>query len=390
MQPLVIATKAPWPPADGGRLLLWHTLQGLAGAGVRATLVAPVDPARHDLREVAAALDAVCTPRLVAARPAGAAATAARSALRGLPWTVARHALAAVRREVAALLAARRFDLVHVEQLQALAQAAPALARGLPVLLRAQNVESDLWAGAARHAGGAGPLLRLEARRLATWEGSAVRCTAGTLALSARDAAQLQRLSGGAGKLRLLAAPFPARLEPGATPLAGAPPVVLLEGTGWLPNREGAAWFRRTVWPRVLGEVPGALLHHFGAPRAPAVRGVVPHAAPADSATAFPPGAVLAVPLRVASGVRMKVLEAWARGVPVVGTPEGLAGLEARDGVETLVAADAAGFAAALARLAREPGLAAALVTGGRAALAARHDPERLARELVEIYAALA
>ena len=391
MQPLIIATKPPWPLVDGGRVLLWHTLAGLASLGVRPTLVAPLDPSRHDVREVAAALEAICTPRLVAAPPAGVAATLAGSAFRGLPWTISRHALSAVRREVEALLSARRFDLVHAEQLQALAQAAPAFARGLAIVLRAQNVESDLWMGAARLARAAGPLLRAEARRLAAWEGGAVRRTACTLALTGRDAARLAALAGedAAARVRVLAAPFPGVLGPGPEPLDGAPPVVLLEGSGWLPNREGARWFCGAVWPRVLAELPGAVLHRFGEASPGGVPRLVLHPPPPDSSAAFPPGAVLAVPLRVASGVRMKVLEAWARGVPVVGTPEALAGLEVRDGVEALLATGAEDFAAALARLAREPALAAGLVAAGRAALAARHDPARLARELLEVYATL-
>jgi glycosyltransferase involved in cell wall biosynthesis len=113
---------------------------------------------------------------------------------------------------------------------------------------------------------------------------------------------------------------------------------------------------------------------------------VTVHPAPCESAAAFRPGALLAVPLRIASGVRMKVLEAWARGVPVVGTPEALAGLEVEDGREALVAADAPAFARALARLHREPGLAARLTAEGSRARRERHDPARVIAGLLAAY----
>jgi hypothetical protein len=391
MEPLVIATKAPWPPIDGGRRLLWNTLEGLAAEGVRAALVAPVDPARFDLREVAAALAAVCEPHLVPARPAGVP-RALLGAVGGRPWTIARHTLAAVRCAVERLLAECSFDVVHAEQLQALPQAEPARRRGIPVLLRAQNVESALWRGAAGVAGGVkGWILKAEARRLARWERGAVRRAAQTLALTEEDAKRLAHLSGRGERVEVLGAPFPPELPTMGTRLAGTPAVVLLEGSGWLPNRDGAAWFRREVWPRVRTALPRAELHLFGtASRTLGEEGVHLYPAPADSAAAFPDNAILAVPLRIASGVRIKVLEAWARGVPVVGTPEAFAGLAARDGNEAIVARDAEGFAAAFARLTAEPGLATALVAGGRAALAARHDPRRLARALLAIYAELA
>jgi glycosyl transferase family 1/glycosyl transferase family 4 len=388
---LVLATKAPWPPLDGGRLLLLHTLEGLAGAGHRVALVAPVDPARFDLGSVASALRPLAVPHLVPVRPAGQLAALARSLATGMPLSIARHSLPAVRREVARLLAAEPFDLIHAEQLQALSQVprwAPPAAPP-PVVLRAQNVESALWRATARRRGGpVGLLLAVEARRLAAWEGRAVRRAAATVALTAEDRVKLAELGGpGAeAKVHAVAAPFPASLPPGAT-LPGDPAVVVLGSAGWLPNALQASWFRDVVWPAVRAALPGAVLHLFGAAaEGPAGPDLVVHPAPADSADAFPAGSILAVPVQIASGVRMKILEAWARGVPVVGTPAAVAGLGAAPGRELLVAEDPTGFAAALARLHREPGRARALVAAGRAALAERHDPAAITARLAAIY----
>ncbi|HSU83697.1 MAG TPA: glycosyltransferase, partial [Thermoanaerobaculia bacterium] len=165
---LAIATKAPWPAVDGGRFLLLNTLQALAAAGCHLTLVAPVDPARFALAEVSAELIPFCTPALVPAAPLPPFAAWLRSG--GAPLSIARHTLPAVRREVERRLAAERFDIVHAEQLQAMPQAEPAFARGIPVVLRAQNVESDLWKETARRTRGArGLLLGIEERRLARW-----------------------------------------------------------------------------------------------------------------------------------------------------------------------------------------------------------------------------
>jgi len=409
---LVVATKAPWPPIDGGRLLLLRTLEGLAATGVRATLVAPVDPRRHAVEAVTAALAPWCEPQLVPARPAGAASTLLCSAGQRQPLTISRHTLPAVRRRVEGLLAARRFDLVHAEQLQALPQAlAPARSRHRPVVLRAQNVESALWAAAP------GRPLALEARRLAAWEGRAVAAVDATAALTARDVAALRRLAAAAGspaaRVVEVPAPFAAELPPGPPGLSGDPAVAVLGSRGWRPNEDAVAWFAGDVWPVVRGALPDARLHVFGvAPgaaaggragtaRSPAsaagaagaadpaagAPGITWHGSPADSAAAFASGSIHAVPLRIGSGVRMKVLEAWARGVPVVATPEGAAGLDAADGVELLVARDAGAFAAAFRRLREEPGLAAALAVAGRAALGRRHDPAAVARRLLELYA---
>jgi polysaccharide biosynthesis protein PslH len=392
MNILVVATKAPWPPVDGGRFLLRNTLEALTGAGHRPVLVAPVDPARFDLVQVRAELAGCCEPRLVPAAPGHPLPSALRAWGAGMPLSVARHTLPAVRREVERCLAGERcFDVVHAEQLQALPQTASAAARGVPVVLRAQNVESDLWAETARRSPGwRGRALRREARRLARWEGEAVRRAAAVLALTAEDAARLRSLAGGQGKVRILRAAFPDLPAAAGPSLPGDPAVVVLGSQGWLPNEDSVAWFLAEVWPMTAAALPGAVLHLFGAaPPGSLPAGVVVHPPPRESSEAFAPDSILAVPLRIGSGVRIKVLEAWARGVPVVGTPAALAGLEVENGREALVANDPAAFAAALRRLASEPGLAARLVEEGRRARRERHEPARVVAELLEVYLGL-
>jgi polysaccharide biosynthesis protein PslH len=381
---LVVATKAPWPAIDGGRFLLLNTLQALAAAGCRLTLVAPVDPGRFDLAQVARELAHFCAPVLVPVAPLSPAAALLRA--KGTPLSIARHSLPAVRQEVANRLAAERFDLVHAEQLQALPQAEPAFARRIPVVLRAQNVESDLWAATAQGGRGLrGLFLRREATRLATWEGHAVRRVAATLALTAKDAGRLRELAGGAGNVRVVRAAFP-DLPSGTGRLEGDPAVTLFGSRGWLPNEEATAWFVAEVWPEVQASSPGATLHLFGAPPGIHLPTLVPHPSPDDSGEVYAPGSILAVPLRIASGVRIKILEAWARGVPVVATPAALAGLEVEDGREALVAREPQEFAAAIGRIHREPELAAALVAAGRRARREGHDPGTVTAALMAEY----
>jgi glycosyltransferase involved in cell wall biosynthesis len=82
----------------------------------------------------------------------------------------------------------------------------------------------------------------------------------------------------------------------------------------------------------------------------------------------------------------MKILEAWARGVPVVATQEAVRGLDGGGEPGFLLAADGPGFAAAVEEIHRRPGLARRLVATGRAKLADRHDPERTTAVLEATY----
>jgi glycosyltransferase involved in cell wall biosynthesis len=113
---------------------------------------------------------------------------------------------------------------------------------------------------------------------------------------------------------------------------------------------------------------------------------VVAHGPPDKSIEAFPRNGIVVVPLRVASGVRMKILEAWSRGLPVVATPEAAAGLKVKAGNELLIARNAQDFTEALAALASLPALRKSLLHAGRTMLREKHAPEKIAGEYVEVF----
>ncbi|MFN7941431.1 MAG: glycosyltransferase [Thermoanaerobaculia bacterium] len=383
MQLLWIATKSPWPPRDGGRLLLLETLGALTGVNARIVLVAPCAERGAARLEIDARLRELARPVLMPARRRSRVTSLLRSLAGGDPFGLARHRSGAVRAAVERELEGGAFDAVVVEQLQAWPQAGPARRRGLPVVLRAQNVESDLWCAlAASRSGIAATVAAREARRLARAEGEAVAAAAWTVTLTASDATRLVALAGGRGRVACLPPPFASCREASGSALTGEPALVLFSSAGWEPNAEGERWFVDSVWPAILRARPAARLHLFGsaagAPRrAPAP--IVAHPRPASSASAFAPGSILIVPLRTAIGLRMRILEAWARGMPVISTPEGAAGLGAEDGRELLLASDASEFVRAVARLAEERDLAPRLVAAGSERLAREHSPERFA-----------
>lgn len=384
---LFITTKPPWPTTDGSRLLVMNTLEGLVQQDHRVTLVAPADFHGVASEEVSATLRRICSPCLIPAQLPSLPGAFVRSRWKGRPLSIDRHSRRQVRREVARRLDEEHFDLVHVEQLQALPQAEPALERSIPVVLRAQNVESDLWAATAEKRPFLRSLAQRENLRLAAWEIEALGRVDLTIALTGRDAERLRQMAGGRARIRLSRVPFKDSLPHAVEKLPGEPAVVVFGSEGWFPNRDAVSWFARRAWPAVRAQLPGARLHVFGNwNRALAAEGATRYSPPPDSRAAFPPGSVMVVPLRIASGVRMKILEAWARGVPVVALPEAAAGLEAIDGRELLLARDPDQFATALVRLQEDPELRARLIAAGRAALTRWHDPAAAAARLEEIY----
>jgi glycosyltransferase involved in cell wall biosynthesis len=88
---------------------------------------------------------------------------------------------------------------------------------------------------------------------------------------------------------------------------------------------------------------------------------------------------------RSGGGTRLKVLNALARGLPVVASPEGAEGLEVVDGEHLLVSAGPEPMAQAVCRLMGDEGLWRALSERGRALIRSRYTAETAYQTLDEV-----
>lgn len=100
------------------------------------------------------------------------------------------------------------------------------------------------------------------------------------------------------------------------------------------------------------------------------------------AAEAFAQADCLIVPLRAGGGTRLKILESFAYGCPVVSTALGIEGIEARPEVHYLPAETPTEFAGQLRRLAQEPGLGEKLSRNARALVERDYSPAAVAAAL--------
>jgi GT2 family glycosyltransferase/glycosyltransferase involved in cell wall biosynthesis len=154
------------------------------------------------------------------------------------------------------------------------------------------------------------------------------------------------------------------------------------------PNVDAVLWFAREVFPRIRAAEPGIEFHCVGdnVPHEIAhladIPGVRIHGHVPDLQPLLDGSRVSIAPLRYGAGVKGKVNQAMAHGLPVVATPAAVEGMHLREGEDVLVADDAAAFADAVLRLHKDETLWSRLSANGRDNVA-RHFSLDAARAVV-------
>jgi glycosyltransferase involved in cell wall biosynthesis len=179
-------------------------------------------------------------------------------------------------------------------------------------------------------------------------------------------------------------------------PASLSTPVILHLGTMfWPPNVAGVLWFAREALPLVWREVPDARFVIVGKNPPAAVQAlaadprIVVAGYVADPLPYLETADVFVVPLFSGGGMRVKILDAWLRGLPIVSTPLGAEGIEVRDGENILLAADAPTFAAAVLRLLTDRDLNTHLRAAGRAWVEQTYSWQTVYRQVDQVYAQL-
>lgn len=264
----------------------------------------------------------------------------------------------AYRRQVDAALRTTSYDAIQAEGLCIL-QNLDSVPADLPVVYSAHNVESVLSERllSARTAL-ARPFVALDRRRTEAEERRALQTARLCLAVSAADKHLLQRLGPDrACPIHVIPNCVGDEIVPAAD-LAlhpdRLPEAVSIASFQWYPNSQGALWLLDEVVPRLASNATRCSIRFVGSGIGPrlATRILAAGCAYSPNPAATLPflhnARAALVPLLIGGGTRLKIVEAWAAGVPVISTSVGAAGLDCTHGVDALLADEPAAFADAL------------------------------------------
>lgn len=376
---LLIVSRYPWPRRSGDQRRTVEMVTALAGMG-EVVVLSPRPPRR------APAPPSDFPARLVYYDPPRPWAWPAR-ALRAL---LGCHPLETVTLGVTRDLVRHFRELVGtanlvVLQLSRLSPLLPAVPAGVPLVV---DLIDSLALNFTRRAAAGSPLLtplfRLGAARHRRAEAATVARAAVTLLVAEGDHAHLAERLGPSLASRLAVVPLvaPAFAAPVAALAAPGERLIVTGNLGYFPTRHGVEFLLREVWPGLRAARPGLELVLAGArpPRSwrglAARSGVTLLADPPELLPHLAAATLALAPLEAGTGQPIKILEAWAVGVPVVASPVAAAGVGGRDGIDLRVATSPSEWHRVLLELLDDAPQRQRLAAAGRARLAADFSQE--------------
>jgi polysaccharide biosynthesis protein PslH len=406
MRILFLTQVLPYPLDAGPKTRAYYVLRYLAQSH-EVTLVSFVrstdtPEAIAHLGQYCTAVDTVPIARS-AARNAG---FLAESLVTNQPFVITRDRSSAMRKALAGLVETNGpFDAVHGDQLwmAPYMQYVHALSGHLSAVrpMRILDQHNACYMIFQRLADGESnplkrQLVRLEARKLARYE---VQICADfeRVVWVTREDYDAVAASAGHGVPAVNSGVIPICIDTAAQPplrrnQAGRR-VTFLGGLHYPPNAQGVLWFAEHIFPKVLAEVPDAVLTVIGKqPPAELAQLNIPARNLEIAGYVDDPRPYLAetsafiVPLLAGGGMRVKILDAWCWGLPIVSTTVGAEGIAASAGQDILLADEPGEFAAHVVSLLQDPQLGARIGAGGRCSAEQKYEWRRVYRGWDDVY----
>ena len=380
MRILFLSQLLPYPADAGAKVRAYYTLRWLAQQHA-VTLVAFTRPG--DSPDAVTHLQQYCQAvHTIPIRRSrwrdGLAFTI--SLLRGQSFIIRRDQVAEMDALIHMVLNQEQFDAIHSDQLWMAQYALRARqqAPGIRLVLDEHNACFQIFARLAE--GESNLIKRLvwkrEARYLERYEARVCSRFDRVVTVTREDGEILSDLVQDRPSARPVFSTIPICVDtdevPAVKPELHKLSVLSLGTMFWPPNVEGVRWFLEQVWPLVqevipdvafsiVGKDPPAELQGMAKGKGVEFTGYVP-----DLLPWLEKAGVFVVPLLSGSGMRVKIIDAWRWGLPVVSTTIGAEGIQYSDGENILIADSAQAFARLVVQVLSDDRLACALRENGR------------------------
>jgi len=393
MKILQFCNRVPFPPTDGGSIAIHSLNQSLLKQGADVKILA-MNTSRHHVNTASMPQDYKTKTKIEAVdidtrvKPLAALFNLFSSE----SYNVIRFDRPQVHEKLRSVLKENKFDVVQFESIFC----APYLRTvrensNAKCILRAHNVEHIIWQRMADSSGNVlkKRYLKLLARRLKSYESKISMAFDAILPMTSTDA-----------KIFMTDAPdvrqhiTPIGLSPEVYPYNESQKEELclfhLGAMDWLPNRAAIEWFLEKCWFDVKEKLPQLKLYLAGRGFPQEIKiedNNIVYDDEIKNAVEYMQGkAIMIVPLLSGSGMRVKILQAFALGKAVVSTTIGAEGIECTNGVNILIADSPGDFVSAIGKLVNDDSLRKKIGSNSHRLFMEKYSSERIAKAVIEFY----
>ncbi len=369
MKILFIGSRVPWPMHDGGAIATYQLLRGLHDAGNEVTFFTFNTRKHFAGQEILDKYFSFCRVITTPLNATPSALGAFKHLIKGLNYNIERFNDADAIEKLKQLLAEETFDLIHFDGLYSTPLLPATDGIKTVKVLRQHNAEFRIWEKLAAAEKGfvkkwyfsrlAKQLKKYESRILARFNA--------VVPITADDEALFKKLNDKPEyhvcEVGVSVKEIDFNIEPMKFFHIGS--------MEWMPNRQGVSWLVNEVWPLVLEKLPEATLHLAGKGLKSddelfEAEGVINHGEVESALDFMTNHGIMCIPLFSGGGIRVKLLEAMALGIPVVATPIASAGTIFLDGKELFIADKAEIFAERMILLSQNPDARKAMSNNGK------------------------
>lgn len=392
-QILVVQSRIPSNPKDGGALAANQTLHYLHEAGYTIDLLS-LNTTKHyvDPKGVQHHFPFVKQYQTVTINTKLSVWGALRSIFSGQSYNISRFCSKEWDQALRTMLQNNNYAFLYFEGLYATTPLFTITPEeiGIPIIIRVHNIEHQIWQRLSETTGNYLKKIFLQTmyKRLKKEEQTLLSKAHHLLHIAPTDLKYFQELL---PNIKHSYMPFGAETVSGTSTRTQPMSIGFIGSMEWVPNVEGLTWFISRVLPQIRSELPNVVMH---------IAGKSLHTVPkqlfegknvhilgevASSQKFMQSVSVLIVPLFAGSGVRIKTLEALAIGTPVVTTPIGIQGIAAQHNHSVCIAENEKDFSACVISILKNPELRSQLIEHGKHYIEAHHSKASVVAQLQDL-----
>jgi len=398
MKILILTTKPPWPPHDGGAVATKCIIEGLASHGADISVIS-IMTQKHN---------AAYTEFLPERMPVTTFKTCAVDTtikpfallsnllFSDIPYDIKRFCSENLMQIVRSLPDLDQYDIIQCEGLAfALYAGEIRSVSHAPLVLRAHNIEHQIKEMMADSE----PLppkrwyLRNLSRRIRQLEKECRNIFDAIITITDDDKRWFEAQDGKATVMVAetgVSLTTPSVSQPGRDNRIG-----FIGALDWQPNIRGLQWFINEVWPLVVTQIPETSFTIGGRNASHSTinslkgTNVIFEGEINDAVDFTSSMTVMVAPLFAGSGMRIKIIEAMSTGVPVVASTVAAKGIAVTDNKDILLADNKEAFATAVCRMLKDSREHDRIAANAQSLLKERYDNSSITAHLLSFYQTL-